>query len=113
MIDLFLAGVTALLLLSLGAFLFYYRRIRKLTEEYEGAKALVGDIVASFNKQFRSQEDKLFAITQKIISFASKSGKVDNKTAKQEEQIKQIHEVQKYGVDLLSTLVFATKKNKE
>ncbi|HVP40986.1 MAG TPA: MarR family transcriptional regulator [Candidatus Krumholzibacteriaceae bacterium] len=90
MIDLFLVGVVALLLISLGAFLFYYRRIRKLTEEYEGAKTLVNDIIASFNKQFRNQEDKLSVITQKIISFASKSDKVDNKAMKQEEQIKQI-----------------------
>jgi len=90
MIDLFLVGVAALLLISLGAFLFYYRRIRKLTEEYEGAKTLVGDIVASFNKQFRSQEDKLSVITQKIISFTSKSDKITNKADRQEEQIKQI-----------------------
>jgi uncharacterized coiled-coil protein SlyX/predicted transcriptional regulator len=90
MIDLFLVGVVALLLTSLGAFSFYYRRIRKLTEEYEGAKTLVGDILASFNKQFRIQEEKLSVIAQKIISLASKSDKGDNKTTIQEEQIKQI-----------------------
>jgi len=90
MIDWFLVGVAVLLLISLGAFLFYFRRIRRLTEEYEGAKTLVSDIVASFDKQFRSQEEKLSVITQKIISFASRSDKVDNKAAKQEEQMKQI-----------------------
>jgi uncharacterized coiled-coil protein SlyX/predicted transcriptional regulator len=90
MIDLFLVGVVALLLTSLGAFLFYYHRIRKLTEEYEGAKTLVSDIVASFDKQFRSQEEKLSVITQKIISFASKSDRVDNKAIMQEKQIEQI-----------------------
>jgi uncharacterized coiled-coil protein SlyX/predicted transcriptional regulator len=90
MIDLFLVGVVALLLTSLGAFSFYYLRIRKLTEEYEGAKTLVGDILASFNKQFRIQEEKLSVIAQKIISLASKSDKGDNKTTIQEEQIKQI-----------------------
>jgi hypothetical protein len=90
MIDLFLVGVVALLLTSLGALSFYYRRIRRLTEEYEGAKALVGDILASFNKQFRIQEEKLSAIAQKVISLASKSDKVDNKIAIQEEHTKQI-----------------------
>lgn len=90
MVDLFLVGAAALLLLSLGAFLFYYRRMHKLNEEYVEAKTLVSDIVASFNKQFRSQEEKLMAITQKIISFASKSSKVESKTIAQEEQIKQI-----------------------
>lgn len=90
MIDLFLVGVAALLLLSFGAFLFYYRRIRKLTEEYEGAKTLVSDILASFNKQFRIQEEKLAIITQKITSVASKSGKVESKATAQEEQMKQI-----------------------
>jgi uncharacterized coiled-coil protein SlyX/predicted transcriptional regulator len=90
MVDLFLVGVVALLLTSLGAFLFYYHRIRKLTEEYEGAKTLVSDIVTSFDKQFRSQEEKLSVITQKIISFASKSDRVDNKAIMQEKQIEQI-----------------------
>jgi TolA-binding protein len=64
--------------------------MRKLTEEYEGAKTLVSDIVASFDKQFRSQEEKLSVIAQKVISFVSKSDKIDNKAARQEEQIKQI-----------------------
>lgn len=90
MIDLFLVGIAALLLLSFGAFLFYYRQIRKLTEEYEGAKTLVNDILASFNKQFRIQEEKLAIITQKITSVASKSGKVESKSTAQEEQMKQI-----------------------
>jgi chromosome segregation ATPase len=92
MIDLFLVGVAVLLLISVGAFSFYYRRMRKLTEDYEGAKTLVGDIVASFDKQFRSQEEKLSVIAQKVVSFVSKSDKLDNKAARQEEQIKQISE---------------------
>jgi TolA-binding protein len=90
MIDLFLVGVAVLLLTSLGAFSVYYRRIRKLTEEYEEAKTLVGDIVASFNKQFRSQEERLSVIARKIVSFASRSDKVDNTATRQEDQIKQI-----------------------
>jgi hypothetical protein len=32
--------------------------------------------------------------------------------SKIEEQIEQIRDVQKYGVDLLSTLMYATKKSK-
>ena len=32
--------------------------------------------------------------------------------SKVEEQIGQIHDIQKYGIDLLSTLMYATKKSK-
>jgi chromosome segregation ATPase len=90
MVDLFLLSVAALLLISLGAFLFYYRRMRKLTEEYDGAKTLVSDIVTSFNRQLRIQEEKLAVITQKIISFASKNDRAQSKAATQEEQMNQI-----------------------
>lgn len=90
MVDPFLVSVAALLLLSLVAFLFYYRRIRRLAEEYEGAKALVGDIVASFNKELRDQEEKLAAISQGIVSSMSKSSKAESTAAAQVEQIKQI-----------------------
>jgi len=90
MVDPLLVSVAGLLLLSLVAFLFYYRRIRKLAEEYEGAKTLVGDIVASFDKQFRNQEEKLTAISQRIVTSMSKSSKVEITAAAQEEQIEQI-----------------------
>jgi predicted transcriptional regulator len=90
MVDWFLVGTATLLLTSLGAFMVYYRRIRKLTQEYVGAKILVSDIIASFNKQFRNQEEKLAVITQKVLSLASKSSKVESHTVAQEEHIKQI-----------------------
>lgn len=90
MIDIFLIGVAVLLLISLGAFTFYYRQMRKLAEEYEGAKTLVGDIVASFNKQSRMQEEKLFAVTKKVMSNSTKSDRVDEKTTAYDEQLKQI-----------------------
>jgi predicted transcriptional regulator len=90
MVDLFLVGAVALLLTSLGAFLVYYRRIRKLTEEYVGAKILVSDILASFNKQFRNQEEKLAEMTQKVLSLASKSSKVESHAVAQDEHIKEV-----------------------
>jgi predicted transcriptional regulator len=68
----------------------YYRRIRKLTQEYVAAKILVSDIIASFNKQFRNQEEKLAVITQKVLSLASKSSKAESHAVAQEEHIKQI-----------------------
>ena len=90
MIDLFLLGVAVLVLLSLGAFLFYHRRIRRLAEEYEGARTLISDILASFNKQFRAEDEKLAVITQKIISYTSKSSKAEGMAIAHEEQMKQI-----------------------
>jgi chromosome segregation ATPase len=64
--------------------------MRKLAEEYEGAKTLVGDIVASVNKQFRSQEEKLAAISQRIVSTMSKSSRAESTAATLDEQLKQI-----------------------
>ena len=90
MVDWFLVGAATLLLTSLGAFMVYYRRIRKLTQEYVAAKILVSDIIASFNKQFRNQEEKLAVITQKVLSLASKSSKAESHAVAQEEHIKQI-----------------------
>jgi predicted transcriptional regulator len=87
---LLLLGVAALLLLTLGAFSLYYRRLRKLSEEYGKAKTLVEDIVVSFNKQAQKQEEKLATVAQNTMIAASRSSKVETKLEAQESQITQI-----------------------
>lgn len=90
MVDEFLLGVVALLVISAGASAFYYRRMRKLNEEYDRAQTLVSDIVTSFNKQIRSQEEKFAVITRRLMSLASKSDKAESKSTTQEGQIKEL-----------------------
>jgi TolA-binding protein len=67
------------LLVTIGACVLYYRRIRRVHEEYEEAKGVVGDIVLSFNRQFQKQENRLLAVTHKTEVLSSESEKVVGK----------------------------------
>jgi len=89
-VDLFLVSVLALLLIAVGALFFYHRRLRELREEYANAKALVSDIVISFNNQVQKQEEKVATAAQKISVTASKSGKIESKLEDQENQVAQM-----------------------
>jgi uncharacterized membrane protein len=57
----------------------YYKRIRRVHEEYEEAKSTVGDITMSFNRQFQRQENGLRAVTHKIEIISSENEKVVKK----------------------------------
>lgn len=74
--DLRLIGITSLLLVTMGASALYYRRIRRVREEYEEAKNTVSDVIASFNRQFRRQEAEFSAATHKIEIISSENEKV-------------------------------------
>jgi len=77
--DLLLIVVTALLLITMGASALYYRRIRRVSEEYEEAKGVVDDIIISFNRQFRKQEDRLRIVTHETKVFSSEGKKIVEK----------------------------------
>jgi len=51
----------------------YYKQLRKARKEYEKAKAAVDDIVLSFNRQFKREDEKLEAIAYKVEASASRS----------------------------------------
>lgn len=91
MIDFLLLSVVLLLLVTGGAFCFYYLRLRRLTEEYARAKTLVSDIVISFNKQVQQQEEKIASVAQKALVSTSRSSRIENKLENQESQIAQIN----------------------
>jgi len=74
--DFLLIVVAALLLVTMGVSALYYKRIRRVREEYEEAKNTVGDVIMSFNRQFRRQEDGLHAVTHKIETISSENEKV-------------------------------------
>ena len=51
----------------------YYRRLRQAQSEYERARSAVEDIVLSFNRQFKRENEKLESIAYKVESLTSKS----------------------------------------
>jgi len=54
------------LVLSMGAILLYYKRIRKAYERYDEAKDIVKDIVISFNNQLQRLEEHVGIIGHKL-----------------------------------------------
>ena len=85
--DLLLIVVTALLLVTMGASALYYKRIRRVREEYEEARSTVGDITMSFNRQFQRQGDNLRAVTRKIEIISSESEKVARKVEEYDKRL--------------------------
>lgn len=85
--DLLLIVITALLLITMGASALYYRRIRRVSEEYEEAKGVVDDIIISFNRQFQKQEDRLRIVTHEIEVVSSKGKKIVEKMEKHSRQL--------------------------
>jgi len=65
----------------------YYKRIRRVHEEYEEAKSTVGDITMSFNRQFQRQENGLRAVTHKIEIISSENEKVVKKVEEYEKRL--------------------------
>ncbi|MGB9675793.1 MAG: MarR family transcriptional regulator [Candidatus Bathyarchaeales archaeon] len=51
---------------------FYYRQLQKIRKEYESAKAVVGDIVFSFNRQLKQEAERVGLIVYKVDAAISK-----------------------------------------
>ena len=85
--NLLLTVVTALLLVTMGASALYYKRIRRVHEEYEEAKNIVGDITMSVNRQFQRQEAGLRAVTHEIEIISSENEKVVKKVEEYDKQL--------------------------
>lgn len=71
--DILLAITVVFLVLSMGAILLYYKRVRKAHEKYEEAKDIVKDIVISFNNQLHLLEERVGLIGHKL-EFLSVKG---------------------------------------
>ncbi len=71
-----LVVVVALLLFTIGASVLYFKRIRRVHEEYEEAKNTVSDITMGINREFQRQEADLHAVTHKIGILSSENEKV-------------------------------------
>jgi dGTP triphosphohydrolase len=73
--EVILILIGALIAITLGAAVEYYRQLRKATKEYEKARMAVEDIIISFNRQFKQGADRLELVAYKVEAVSSKSEK--------------------------------------
>lgn len=71
--ELLLIVAILMLLVSSIAFGIYYKRIEKVNKEYEKARAVVSDVIVSFDKQFERQERNFADINQKTVALTSQT----------------------------------------
>ena len=85
--DPLLVATIFLLLMTGGASVLYYRRIRKAYKQYHEAKSVVDDVIISFNKQLRTQENRLNAVAHKTEVNASQSERTAKRMKEYEGQL--------------------------
>ncbi len=85
--HLLMLAVIILLTIIVGASTLYYKRIQGVREEYKEAKSVIGDVVVGFNRQFRKQDDKLSALTNRTEAFSSEGEKVVRKVEEQDRRL--------------------------
>ena len=71
--ELLFALIGFLVAATIGSSVIYYRRLRRAQKEYERARSAVQDIVLSFNRQFKREDEKLESIAYKVESLTSKA----------------------------------------
>jgi len=86
-LDILLLGTIFLLLSTVVVTMLYYRRIKKAREEYDAAKTVVSDVIVSFNRQVKSQEENLSAVRYKLETLSVKSEKIASKLDEQGAQL--------------------------
>jgi hypothetical protein len=77
----------ALLAVTVGAAVEYYRQIRSIQREYEKAKAAVEDIVLSFNRQLKREAEKLELVAYKVEAISSKNAKALGRSEEVEKRL--------------------------
>jgi DNA-binding MarR family transcriptional regulator len=80
-----LAGI--LLALTSATALEYYRILRRAQKEYERAKDMVEEIVLSFDRQLKRENERLEFVAYKIEGMASKIDGAMNKTNQTEKKM--------------------------
>lgn len=81
-----------LLTWTVSAFALYYRRLQRLSEEYEEAKNTVEDIVISFNKELQVEKARIGALAQKTEALPFQRENVTKRMRKLETELRQIAE---------------------
>lgn len=88
MTEFLLVLLGVLLAITVGAAGEYYKQIRKIRKESDAAKEVVGDIVLSFNRQLRRQDEKLELVAYKVEAVSSKSDRAFKKAEEGEKQLR-------------------------
>lgn len=70
--ELIVVFASLLIGVTLVSALVYYRQIRKAQKEYEKARGAVEDIILSFNRQFRRENERLEVLGYKVEAAAAK-----------------------------------------
>ncbi|MEM3577740.1 MAG: MarR family transcriptional regulator [Candidatus Bathyarchaeia archaeon] len=85
----------------------YYRQLQKVRKEYESAKAVVGDIVFSFNRQLKQEAERVSLIAYKVDAAASKG---DSAKKAAEDACKKIESLEARVGSLVSEKEVTTRK---
>lgn len=75
-----------LLSVTVSAAVEYYRQLRRVQKEYDKAKEVVGDIVLSFNRQFKREAERLEIVAYKVEAVSSKSDRALKRTEEAEKR---------------------------
>jgi chromosome segregation ATPase len=84
-IDFLTALLGILIIVTVGASIEYYRRLREAQKEYEKAKSAIEDIVLSFNRELKREADRL-----ELVAY-----KIEGSNAKADASIKRVDAVEK------------------
>jgi predicted transcriptional regulator len=77
----------ALLAVTGGAAVEYYRQLRNIQREYEKAKEAVEDIVLSFNRQLKREAEKLELVAYRVEAVSSKNDKALERSEEVEKRL--------------------------
>jgi len=72
MLEILLPLVGILFVLTIGASIEYYKRIRKAQREYERARETLEDIILSFNRELEREANRLELIAYKVEANTAK-----------------------------------------
>ncbi len=87
-----------LLTVTVGAAVEYYRQLRRIQKEYDKAREAVGDIVLSFNRQFKREAERLDVVAYKVEAISATSDKALERSEEMERQLQALEP--KIGVGL-------------
>jgi DNA-binding MarR family transcriptional regulator len=87
--------MSGLSVLTLLVAIFYTRRIKEANKKYEKAKDVIDDIIISFNRQMKKNENQTEVITRKL-NVLSRQGETFTETLeKQQQQLQELKTLSK------------------
>ena len=91
-IDFMLLFAASVLALAVTVLVRYVWQLRRAQKEYERAREAVGDIVLSFNRQFKRAAERLELVAFKVEANTSRSDRAISKAEEVEKQLRTLDE---------------------